>query len=401
MLFGKTPQKEEIDASDLTEYLDRCLDDKLKRLSTREPEIEKDLSDALSSFGKAVEKFSESKAEPSMEYLYGIKESYPVSQKPKYASSLIHIASSHPEYGGKNIYFKAESMVESYKRLTHEVLKANSTFKIVMMAYSADLSDLKSSFSTMEKLCKDLGSELNASSRQLNEYMEIDNKIRYMFERMSRMEQLVLVTKSPGIAVQHDGTREEISGQIHEKEKELALKKGMYNETSLSIARILLPIERIAKKHDHISSPKRKLTDYIREPSERIRTEEDIKEINSHISAIIDEVVSGKTEEKNTQGLISKLNAAKSADLMAMSESLRKREIDVRILESSIAALRAQLHELEKATSARMKTLEEKAEAEKEINMCKTDISSKKSELEKLFRDYYRRHVTIKVNLGS
>ena len=398
MLFGKPAPSEEIDLSELEAYLNKCFEGKLRRLSTRAPETERDLAKEFSSFAYAIKAFSESTAGPDMEYLYGIKENYIRSQKPNYSSSLLHIAAVKPAYDGTNIYFRSESMLQAYNKFIIEVMRANNTFRLVMMAYAGELSDTKAHFNTMERLCKELSLELSSCSQQLNEYKELDNKIRAMQDRLSKIELLKRSLGGGPEKEQHqEGAGNDIAAQIREKENQLELARRRHNEANLSLTGLLLPLERVARKHDHMSPSKRKLTDYIKEPAVVIRTPEDAKELGKQISAVIEEVRSGSMDIKNPDGLVLQLSAIKDRDFLALAESLRERDTEVRKLQEEMKKLQTGLHEVEKSRDAKRRMLEEKGETEKEIIRQSESVSAAKKEIEWLLHNYYKRQVLIKI----
>ncbi|MDE1870856.1 MAG: hypothetical protein KGI06_01295 [Candidatus Micrarchaeota archaeon] len=396
MLFGKAAPREEVDASELNAYLNKCFDEKLKRLSARTPAIERELERAFSSFRNAVEKFSESEAGPNMDYLFGVKEGYLISQKPNYCSSLLHIASVPPEYDGKNIYYKGESIVRSYGKFMTEVLKANNTFKLVMMAYAKELGDTKTSFNAMERLCKDLSGELGSCGQQLNEYRRLEDRIKALIDDMSKISLFKHSLDGKPETGQSQGSAEEDAAKfIDGKEKELEMARKRYNDVNRSVTGILLPIERVARKHDYIASSKIKLTDYIKEPAERIRKEEDVRELNSQISAIMEEISTGRTKVKNADNLAMQLSAIKGTNLLGLTESLRECGNEIKMLQKEIARMQAVLQELDKGKNEKTRMLEEREEIKKAVEICRATVSSGKEEIEKLFHDYYRRQITV------
>ncbi len=396
MLFGRAPAKERVPLPELEAYLGRCFDGKLRRLSTRLPEIERDLSDSFADFGAAVRKFSDSSVAPDMEYLYRIKENFMESQKANYSSSVLHLVSATPKYGGNGLYFKAKEMLDAYSSFTTSVLKTNNTFKFVMVGYAKALADVKRHFTAMEKSCNELRNEIASCALEESEYGRIRSRIMAMLENASEIEEL---RNPPPQDAHHALLDESVEGtirkQIEEKEAHLVHARHRYREADSVLASLLLPVERAARKHDHLSTSKRKLADYMKDPAEHIRTAEDGSIIHSHLLEIAEEVRTGKIDTKHPEILIAQIDAIRSKDLLALSASSREAAVELRKLENELAELHAHLQALEKGKAEKQKVEAGKARTEQEISLKHTRLLSEKKELERLFLDCYKKHADI------
>jgi hypothetical protein len=332
MLFGRHPHKEKIPLSEMETYLDRCFDGELKRLSARLPEIETSLSRSRSAFETAIKEFSKSESPPDTEYLYGVKEAYLKSHKINYSSSLLHTFSSPIEYGGANLYGKGEELINSYQSFITTVLKVNNTFKLVMIGYSGGLADVKRHFTSMERLCKDLKTELDLCSPQKNVYQKLSSKINTMLQTSL---EIAALQRLQGADMSYIPTNESEFGTIkeslEEKKKKVELARHRHHEAENALSNLLLPIERAARKHDHLSASKIKLTDYIKAPEERIRTAGDVSVINRHLDEIEGEIREGKIEAKNTENIVSRIAAIRSSDLLGLAESCRMASLELKI----------------------------------------------------------------------
>lgn len=398
MLFGKPAQTDEVELSELEAYLNGCFDLKLKRLMAKAPETEKDLEREFSFFAQSVKKFSESDSSPDMEYLYGIKENQLRSQKPSYASSLLHIVSARPAYHGANIYFKSESMLKSYNEFILKVLSDNTKFRLVMMGYAGELKDTKAHFNAMEKLCKDLALELNSSSSQFAEYREIDGKIKSLLGHISQIDSLKsMLAGAPEQSMGRNELESGLDENVKEKERQLEAARKAHSSARAHLAGLLLPLERVARKHDHSSASKRKLTDYIKEPEVMIRTEDDLKALNSQISLVVEEVRSGSMDVKNPEALIAQLNGIKEMDLLLLAHSVNHHDTELKRLEGEARALRARLHEVERTEDEKRKITRQKGEMEEEIKKNTHSAQSIKKDIEWLLHTHYKKQVLIKI----
>lgn len=396
MLFGRAPSKENIPLSESEAYLDRCFDGELKRLSVRMPEIEAGLTNSFTTFEKAIRGFSKTDVAPNMQYLYGLKETYLKSQKANYSSSLIHALSPSPQYSGSCLYLRAKSMLESYSSFITDVMKVNNTFRLAMIGYSGELADVKRSFTAMERLCKELGNELEMCSHENDKYKKIKSKINAMLGSVSEIAEL---KESPGTNTFNispdENALEAIQKRLEEGERRCELSRHRHHEADSALVHLLLPLERASRKHDHMSASKRKLTEYIKDPPGLIRTADDITIIHRHLSEIADEIRTGKIDAKNSAGLVSQIDAIRGSDLLALAESSRKAAIELKNSEAEVSELRIQLLALEKRKMDVQRAAAEKAGTEQEIGLKSARLSAEKKETEQLFLSYYRKQVEI------
>jgi hypothetical protein len=395
MLFGRAPVKENIPLSELEAYLNRCFDAKLRRLSTRLPEIEAGLAKSHTALEAAAREFSKSDPAPDMEYLYGVKESYLKSQKANYSSSLLHLVSARPEYGGACLYLKGQAMLAAHSSFTGGVMKVNNTFKLVMIGYAKGLTGVKQHFTAIERLCKELGSELATCSIEEHEYSKIRSRISAMLESVAEMEAVKNNQEHGQPGIFEESALALAQKQLEEKEKGLELAKRDHRDADSALASLLLPMERVARKHDHISPAKRKLADYIKEPAERIRTAEDIDLINRHLTEVTEEIRTGKVDAKNSAGLVSQIEAIGRQDLLALAESSRRAAAGLKEAEAELVESRVQLQALEKGRAEKQRIEGEKARVEHEITQKSARLASEKKELEKLFLSCYRKETEI------
>lgn len=396
MLFGRAPARENIPLSELEAYLDRCFDGKLRRLSTRMPEIESGLTRSFNDFEKAVREFSKSTAAPDMENLYGLKENNLKSQKENYSSSLLHLLSPPPKYRGRNLYLKAKDVLGSYSSFITGIMKVNSSFRLAMIGYAGELTGVKRHFTSMERLCKELGNEINLCSLEENEYRKIGSRISAMLEDVSEIGALTKSSESASPSFSSDESAlRDLQKRLEDKEKMAETARHRHREADSALAHLLLPVERVARKHDHMSLAKIKLTEYLKDPAERIRTAEDASTIHRHLSEISDEIREGKIGAKNSAGLVSQIEAIRNNDLLLLAESSRTTAVELKNSETELAELRTQLLALEKSQAEKIRASEEKTHTEHEMGLKRAHLSSEKKELEQLFLGCYKKQVEI------
>ncbi|MDE1865135.1 MAG: hypothetical protein KGH94_00645 [Candidatus Micrarchaeota archaeon] len=399
MLFGRAAPNEAIEIHKLETYLDRCFDTEVRRLSTRMPQIENELVRSFTGFGDSIKKFSEREGRPNMEYLYGIKESYLASQKPNYTSHILRITSARPAQGGANIYIAAQNALTSYKQIITEVLKANNTFKLVIMAYAEDLKAAKRNFNAMEKLSGELSAELSLCSGKFGEYTRIKEKVGNLLYDLSQLDSLGKMQPDQAEDHQRESAQQDLSGlssRVGELAPKLESAKDRRREIHSNIVNALLPLERIARKHDHMSSSKRKLSDYVGNPAGSITGPSDLEELRGQIGNIIEEINTGKITVKNPDRVISQLKAAETTDFLALAVSLHGAESEVMRVERELEAAKAERSKIERAEEEERLAIQRRADSKKGLTDLRASVASQKAEIERLFREVYKKQVEIK-----
>ncbi len=396
MLFGRAPSKESVPLPGLEAYLDRCFDGKVRRLAQRMPELEAALARSSAAFKKAIQEFSNSAAAPDMEYLRGLKEGNLESQKANYSSSLLHLLSSPLEYGGSCLYLRGKAMAGAYSSFITGVGKVNNSFRLVLIGYAGGLAEAKRQLTSMERLCRELENELGACSPEETEYRKLRARVRAMLENASEIADLgsPAVREAQG-TIAEDGAGDAIKKQLEEREARHERAKGKRKEADASLAALLLPLERAARKHDHMSVAKIKLADYIKESAERIRNREDTRIIHHHLGEMAEEMRTGKIDAKTSAGIASRIGAVRDSDLLALAEASRRAAAEATESEAEMVELRAQLHALEKGKAERQRAEAERVQAEQDIGKRSERLSSEKKELEKLFLECYRKQAEI------
>ncbi len=399
-IFGRPEPKEEIGTAELELRLNACFDKKVQKLSAKTTVMERELAQALSAFGSAIQKASKSDFKPNMDYLYRINDANVRTQKQSYTASILRIISAKLAISNTNAYYAAESIANSYEDLIMKVMSTNSTFKPVLLAYANELASAKTHFNAMERMCKELRDELAACTQQFDEYKEIEKKVAEMLEIMSKIDFLKLLQPGKAKTMPHeDAADRQIAAMVSEREKEFESVRKLYDDTNMVLAGMLLPIERIARMHDHASASKRKIIPYIEDPRTAIKSKSDEDELNRQISEMIDEVKTGKFAVKSKEDMILLLEAIRNANLLAMVGLLHQCAADMRAAEADMKKLKAQLHEIEEAKDEEERILNRKDEVERALQDMITSAHTKGSEIERLFSSCYKKNVVVKIDV--
>ena len=398
MLFGRPARNEIVGIDELGHYLDGCFDDDIRKISSRMPRLVEELGQAFSDFGASVREFSEKETKPDMGYLYGIKEGFVTSQRPNYTSHITRIASASPELGGNNLYAAAKKAADSYGSIILEVLKANNTFKVVIIGYAGGLKDVKRHFNDMERLHKDLKGDIDLCEGRFKEYNAMRSMILNLTSDISRVANAGNLSPMAQESIQTEiNDTSKLRSEISELEKEHESANGRRNEAASSITRMLLPMERIARKHDHMSASKRKLSDYIDEPKRITKDAESLGEFRRQVSSLIEEVRAGKIEVRNPNQTVSQLNAARDADLMALADSLHEADLNLERINGRLARARELRSIAEKANEDEKRRKMEEDEAQRSIEELKSGMLTLKAEIERSFMDSYKRRIEIRI----
>ncbi len=398
MLFGRPVRGSVVGIDGLEQYLDRCFDEEVGKTTARMPRLVGELARAFSDFGAAVREFSEKESKPSMEYLYMVKEGFVSSQRPNYTNHIIRIAATRPEPKGSNLYSTAKAAAEAYGDIIMEVLKANNTFKVVIIGYAEELKDVKRHFNTMERLHKNLNEDLALCDGKFSEYMGMRDRIGNILGDLSRASRM-----DGSLPEQHDSGpvrtegAEELEAEIHSLESERESAKSRKAEAASSITRMLLPMGRIARKHDHMSPSKRKLGDYIDRPSEITKDAENLEEFRGHVSSMIEEVRTGKIGVRSPEQTISQLSAARDADFTVIADSLHRDDLELKRINERLAKARETRSMIERANESERQRARGKDEAQRSLEGLRAGVLTQKSEIESLFMSVYRKRIEIRL----
>ena len=396
MIFGREKRKEvsilEAERLALDAFEKRTAD--VKDLGRRS--ISKIL-DCRDEFVLGCRNFEKVEAEPYMEDLYGVNPSSIKGQKALYLKNVMHIFENMDlrEKEGKTSYETYLSVLERSESAINEVLKTNAAFRTVLYSYSNHMGPMKKAFTAMEKSVSELKKGLDKRRVEFDNYRKIIGSIEKILDFE---EEICFLSGSTSEEREHEkievteekSRKEELEKGPEEKNSEISAISAEISNISGRISLLTAPLGRLARKHDHLSMGKIKLTDFLAEPSERIRNYEDYRIFSSMLEELKENIKGGRVEAKNSEAMISAIEEIHRIDLHRLSSSMRellkKRlelEADSRILKESLGKSDKKISSIEHAAV-------EREEGRKRIKELEELLKSEKESLERMFLDYYR-----------
>ncbi len=399
MFFGKG-KAEKVSPDALVSLLNSSFDRKVGSLKSRTASIANELQSVRSQFMRTCDDFERLNAEPNTENLYFANVSFIKSQKVPYAQTLKRLASElvlRPE-SAANAYDECAIMTANVEEMLNRVLKANASFKQVVVCYSNHLSNFKKNFSAIEKLAKEARAELDKRADAFSEY----RKVKEAIERYERDTEELLALRvkmesamkspSPG-----NGADEELraSEALAEKMAELTKNREELSFLRGGIASLTNPLDRASKKFDHVSAGKRQLHPFIEDPIGNASGDSDYGEFMSLVKELESSVESGAVDVKNKSEVVGQTSDLLKSDLRSKIMAANSAGSRISALEKEIRALDIILDGLREGKLSSERRARDAEELEARMRETEKWRDLAKSALEKLFSDHYGKALLI------
>lgn len=353
--------------------------------------------DSRDEFILSCRNFEKVEAEPYMEDLYGINPSSIKGQKALYSKNVMHIFENMDlrEREGKTSYEIYLSVLERAESGINEVLKTNAAFRNVLYSYSNYMGSMKKAFTSMERSVSELRRGLDKRKGEFDNYRKITRSIEKILDFEEEIDFLSKNFSEVREFENNEGTEEisrkrELEKGLEEKNSEINAVSAEISNISGRISLLTAPLGRLARKHDHLSMGKIKLTDFLAEPSERIRNYEDYRIFSSMLAELKENIKAGRVEAKNSEAMISAIEEIHKTDLHKLASSiheLSKRKLE---LEANARVLRESLGKSEKKISSIEHVAAEKEEGKERMKKLEELLKKEKESLERMFLDYYK-----------
>lgn len=382
--------------------LNLLFDKKIAKLDSKAGSIIKDIEKAKERFGHACDRFEALDAEPYIEGLYSINISSVKGQKVPYAKTLRRIIQGIDlGQGGKNYYDKYMSIFVNVDEAATAILKANSGFKLVMYCYANHLSDFKNSFKTIEQLRDNLKKELDARSIEFSEYKSLSAEISKIVTKTGEAHELGKRIESmhkeldPHHRQKLDGSNKELSEELFKKRAESAAVHAKISEVTNEISALTIPLERPAKKFDHLNPRKDHLHEIVSDPESHIKSQADFDRLKTRIFEFKDAVEKGEVDVKNRQEAIDNANVLLNSNLHSMIESLKSHRRQRAMIEEQVGSIERRLDDVKRGITS----IDKSAEEIKKIEREKDDILGSRVEIKKRIEEkflaYYKKLVSV------
>jgi uncharacterized coiled-coil protein SlyX len=404
MFFGRGDDKtEEVKEEALYSLLNSSLDAKLKNAGSRASRYVKELNDARKAYEKACKNFAAVTADPHVENPYIDFTSTLKDQKNSYTITLIRILGDWnpaiPE--GQNIYERYSKVLSGTEYFIEETLKANNKFKYVLYTYGNYFGDFKKSFALIERQRDLLKSELESVQNELSEYNITKGKIdtlKVLGKELNTANEMVnSLNESLKSASSSSKEAEEnkLETALSSQDKDMQELNRKISEINVRVSQLILPLERVSKKFDHLSVRKPTLSEFIADPTSRISSESDYQEFTKLLSELKKSIAEGKIEAKNNSRINESISELMDYNLYVEIGTLRDLEGRRAELDRSIRMLRTDLSYIKQSKSSHEKVMSEIHSLETGKKETMQRVKDVKASIEKLFLEYYKKRIRI------
>ncbi len=398
MFFGRGAEEEEVREHDLVNALNESFNRKMLGLESKASRIAGAISRSRSDLDDACERFRDLQKDPDTDFTRSSSAAYIREQKKAYTGMLKRIIAFHTCDGsGSTTYDAYYSKMQDTEALLNEILKANTTFKMVLDAYPNDLGAFKRAFSSLENGWRMLRMEIEARGMDIDEYRTLLVRIRELAALAD--EQNVVNESITDLSKEEPGSArtEEIEkvrakiGTLKAKGEEIGRKATELN-TEMSI--ILGTIDKPARKHDYLSMHKPKLTPLLASPSQ-LAQDGRYDEFYRQVGETKEEIEKGVITVKNEGEVRSAINLIMSGRVRAIIDGIEEMRVNREPVENEMHDLERTLAELEGAirgASERESALNRMRKRLEEISRERDDLRGK---ISLLFFSYYKRKVKV------
>ncbi len=403
MFFGKKDKVIEVKFDSLMQFLDSIFTSKLSDFNPKAKAISNELKRSLDEFHVACKEFEELKAEPELENIYFDNANFVKSQKDFYTKAIFKlignfaVSATEPDIS----YDGYVQLLSEFELFIQEILQTNAHFRKVIHSYSDHLNSLQKSFSNIEKYRDMLKSELKKKEHEFSKYTRLKEEIKKTMELSSKISEI-----DKSIIMLESNAKYRKSEEEIRKEAELRADISSANSEILSldaeiarsynqISNSTMPLERAARKYDHMSARKKRLYDLVTDPVHKLREESEYLEFKELLADLKKLIAENKIDVSNKEKIETNISYLLDANVHKMIKSYDELNAQRSSLKSRIAICERRLAEIKDkedistATIARMDAL--KASQEE----TKRKLLEEKKAIERMFSEYYSRNIEI------
>ncbi len=406
MFFGRG-EPEDVGLGSLASQLDLLFEKKLGNMPAKAGTAVSNIRKHQAEFGSLCKDLEALDAEPYTEDIWMPNVNTIKNSKEAYASALrqIILRMDTESAGTGTSYQKYERILSSIDRITNEVLKMNATFKSTLYSYSKHMGGLKREFSLLEQHREELRRLLSDKSPEAARYVEVSGLVSELEDAAENLEILqseeaAAVDKFGGPLMVADETKKRsLLTELAEMKTSLRDTDARISEHSGRITKLVLPLDRIAKKFDHAHAKERRgqLAALLENPLGRINSREDYLEFNSLLKALGSSIEKNEVDVKNKEETVGMVAALLGADVFGiintMKSDMKRRGTilgEIKTLEDSIA-------DLERIGLDREKIRNDSINRRSRITALQGEISQKANKIEELVFAYYGKRVHVVV----
>ena len=404
MFFRKPKPHEEVRLGELRRLSIDAFDQSMPEITRTEQRAKAEIATSISIFERACSEFDALAVEPNTENMYMPNINSIKAQKGAYSKTMLGIISalSGCEYSGESSYARLMDMRSKVDKILSKILQSNGSFRQVIYSYSNNIGDFKKAYSILEEVSKRAGLAIERHEPQYSRFQRLYSSISELESLYATSSELRASISSLGdmAAESHDNSAGRAEGaKLHEKvyslrkriAEESSRVSSIYKEAEAALAQI----RRAAKKYDHISAEKEKLSSIIDNP-ERLISEKDTRD--NFIRLVKDmrgSILESKIDIKNPEDIINTIDKVLDFGMAErMDEISSKRDI-IRSLQQELYNLEKTKEELEAGLRSIEKSKESKEQMEDKLRAIEKETTAYKAKVEGSFMDLYGRKILI------
>ena len=403
--FNKEPKQTDMPLDSCEGHLKKLFESYSASVNSRATLVTTKLLSNLDSFQKAINEFSNVKAEPDEELAGTISVSFIKKQKPKYEESLSFAVSLlREQISAINRDTKYEELREfqlHFADFVSKILSLNSNFRGVIMGYSDEMRFFKKPFSVIEKSLKDLEYELSRGEEVFRFYIALKDEIKKLLKLKNELYIMADVTDNDAKNTSNNTSPikaeiRTIENKISELQEEASKAEHKYHKTSAEVELLLKPLERAARKYDHANAGKQSIAKLLSNPMAELSNElaysHFISMLNDMKSKIKDKTISVDNEVQVIEQINDVLNSGINSSISEANSSIE----DKQSIEREILGYKNVIYDLNKKLNnieSESKIIDQKIKNSAEI---KKMIEDTKYSIERMFMQYYNSKVHIK-----
>lgn len=402
MFFGKR-EPEGVAPDGLENLLTNLFEKKIGQFEPKAHGILENMKEARKEFIAACDELETLDAEPYTEDLYFASVSSIKNQKILYTKSIRRIANDMrlETAGGLTSYERYGLTLGGVEDAITEMLKTNASFKTVLYSYSNHFGSFKKAFSGIEKCRDELRREISNKANEAAEYAKIREEISRFNsgrEELTTLEQSISALESSlnrrnGAGLEDE--RGKILKNLEEKRREFSDMTVDATRLSEKISLLTAPLERSARKQDHLSLKKAMLSSFIYDPINKINGEAQYGEFVSLLNEMKENVEKGEIDTKNKEGTLKSISMLLNSDIYSTINSFNSLQERKGVVGEEVKILERTLNELKKGRDSAEKTEKDITLMKEEAEVARKSIISGKSSIERMFSEYYRRQITV------
>jgi hypothetical protein len=406
MLFGRgNPKAEQVQIGGVMPMLNSIFEQRMSKLDSQASRTLGNFEAAKGAFLAACDNFERLQVEPDMENVYfTTKTTYLKDLKVSYVTALRRIVNSSemPE-GGETTYHRYQSQLEWLQRMINEILRVNKTFKPVLDTYSRHLERFKFSFANLERLTSELGGEVGFYSGDFRRYSELKDKIDALIGSLNELqsigEELAGASEGQIDTAKYDARKEVLRSEIEKRSAEVRQIESSASEARKQISIMFSSIDKAARKHDHLSLSKVKLSSYIEDPGRTImRYDESYSDFISQVESLKKEIEMGKVQVKNSDEVQAAIRGILDGSIKKAEARISEGEGLSAPARKEIKGMEDELKEIAAFEKTKSESVARKASLEAMAKDLNTECVSLKTEIERMFDEFYKKRLQIKLD---